>query len=265
MGRLAAYVAGEVGCRNYPRRRLAASARDRDGVGYSASILQVPLSPIPPRGLSASRSQTGTTVGFEGFEGGEPGARSQRPALNQCGSYAFAAISFRYTRGPAVRSTTRVSPGLARAIRRTTIRHYHTWAWVDAAYIWITPMRSRGEPCSILPRPLRLIWLGDRLSRTPPCLQCIVPLRKEDCTMNTTHLTAEPLNVGATEIGARRLGQVHILQTKSLTTKPPELGREPPPDPGVHRLKAAPSRRPRKRASPRIGLIQTVLRLHFSR
>src|SRR4249920_1058021 len=108
MGRLAAYVAGEVGCRNYPRRRLAASARDRDGVGYSASILQVPLSPIPPRGLSASRSQTGTTVGFEGFEGGEPGARSQRPALNQCGSYAFAAISFRYTRGPAVRSTTRV-------------------------------------------------------------------------------------------------------------------------------------------------------------
>jgi hypothetical protein len=76
MGRLAAYVAGEVGCRIYPRRSLAASARDRDGVGYSASILQVPLSPIPPRGLSASRSQTGTTVGFEGFEGGEPGARS---------------------------------------------------------------------------------------------------------------------------------------------------------------------------------------------
>ena len=190
MGRLAAYVAGEVGCRNYPRRRLAPSARDRAGVGYSASILQVPLSPIPPRGLSASRLQTGTTVGFEGFEGGEPGARSQRLALNQWG-----------------------------------------------------------------------LWLGDRLSRTPPCLQCIVPLRKEeDCTMNTTHLTAEPLNVGATEIGARRLGQVHILQTKSLTTKPPELGREPPPDPGVHRLKAAPSRRPRKRASPRIGLIQTVLR-----
>ena len=75
-----------------------------------------------------------------------------------------------------------------------------------------------------------------------------------------SHETAEPLNVGATEIGARRLGQVHILQTKSLTTKPPELGREPPPDPGVHRLKAAPSRRPRKKASPRIGLLQTVLR-----
>jgi hypothetical protein len=51
MGRLAAYVAGEVGCRIYPRRSLAASARDRDGVGYSASILQVPLSPIPPRGF----------------------------------------------------------------------------------------------------------------------------------------------------------------------------------------------------------------------
>ena len=45
MGRLAAYAAGEVGCRNYPRRRLPPSARDRAGVGYSASILQVPLSP----------------------------------------------------------------------------------------------------------------------------------------------------------------------------------------------------------------------------
>ena len=89
MGRLAAYAAGEVGCRNYPRRRLAPSARDRDGVGYSASILEVPLSPIPPRGLSASRLQTGTTVGFEGFEGGERGARSQRSALNQCGSNVF--------------------------------------------------------------------------------------------------------------------------------------------------------------------------------
>ena len=78
--------------------------------------------------------------------------------------------------------------------------------------------------------------------------------------MNTTHLTAEPLNAGAPEIGAPRLGQVHILQAKSLTTKPAELGREPPPHPGVHRLKAAPSRRPRKRDSPRIGLIQIVLR-----
>ena len=31
MGRLAAHVAIEVGCRNYPRRRLAPSARDRAG------------------------------------------------------------------------------------------------------------------------------------------------------------------------------------------------------------------------------------------
>ena len=78
--------------------------------------------------------------------------------------------------------------------------------------------------------------------------------------MNTTRLTAEPLNVGAPEIGAPRLGWVHALQAKSLTTKPAEIGGEPPPDPGVHRLKAAPPRRPRKRDSPRIGLIQTVLR-----
>jgi hypothetical protein len=57
--------------------------------------------------------------------------------------------------------------------------------------------------------------------------------------MNTTHLTAEPLNVRAPEIGAPSLGQVHTLQAKSLRTKRAELGGEPPPDPGVHRLKAA--------------------------
>ena len=57
--------------------------------------------------------------------------------------------------------------------------------------------------------------------------------------MNNTQLTAVPLNVGAPETGAPRLGQVHILQAKSLTTKPAEMGEEPPPDPGVHRLKAA--------------------------
>jgi hypothetical protein len=78
--------------------------------------------------------------------------------------------------------------------------------------------------------------------------------------MNANRFTAEPLNVGAPEIGAPRLGQVHALQAKSLTTKPAEIGGEPPPDPGVHRLKAAPSRRPRKRDRPRIDLIQTVLR-----
>jgi hypothetical protein len=69
-------AAGRVG-RNYPCRRLAPSARDCAGVGYSASILQVSLSPISSRGLSARRVQIGTMVGFEGFEGGERGARSQ--------------------------------------------------------------------------------------------------------------------------------------------------------------------------------------------
>jgi hypothetical protein len=72
-------------------------------------------------------------------------------------------------------------------------------------------------------------------------------------------LTTEPLAVAAPHMGASRLGQVHKLQAEALTTKPAELGEEPPPDPGVHRLKAAPSRRPRKRDSPRITLIQTVL------
>jgi hypothetical protein len=70
--------------------------------------------------------------------------------------------------------------------------------------------------------------------------------------------TAEPLTSAAPQISTPRLGQA--LHAEPLTTKPPELGREPRPDPGVHRLKAAPSRRPRKRDSPRIGLIQIVLR-----
>jgi hypothetical protein len=73
-------------------------------------------------------------------------------------------------------------------------------------------------------------------------------------------LTAEPLTCAAPQIGTPRLGQVHTLHAKPLATKPPELGGEPPPDPGVHRIKAAPPRRRRKRESPRIGLIQTVLR-----
>jgi hypothetical protein len=72
--------------------------------------------------------------------------------------------------------------------------------------------------------------------------------------------TAEPLTGTAPRISTRRFGQMHTLHAEPLTTKPPELGRESHPDPGVHRLKAAPSRRPRKRDSPRIGLIQTVLR-----
>ena len=77
MGRLAAYVAGEVGCRNI---RAAASLRQRATVMASAIRLPSYKShspPIPPRGLSASQLQTRTTVGFEGFEGGERGVRSQ--------------------------------------------------------------------------------------------------------------------------------------------------------------------------------------------
>ena len=78
-------------------------------------------------------------------------------------------------------------------------------------------------------------------------------------TLDSRHdFTAEPLTSAAPQISTPRLGQA--LHAEPLTTKPPELGREPPPDPGVHRLKAAPSRRSRKRDSPRIGLIQTVLR-----
>ena len=76
MGRLAAYD-WRGGLQELSAPPPPPSARDRAGVGYSASILQVPLSPIPPRGLSARRLQTGTMVGFEGFEGGERGARSQ--------------------------------------------------------------------------------------------------------------------------------------------------------------------------------------------
>ena len=71
---------------------------------------------------------------------------------------------------------------------------------------------------------------------------------------------AEPLTSAAPQIGTSRLGQVHALHAEPLTTKPPELRGEPAPNPGVHRLKAAPSRRPRKRDSFRIALIQTVLR-----
>jgi hypothetical protein len=44
----------------------------------------------------------------------------KRSALIQCGSNVFAAISFRYTRGPAVR-TTEESGGAARRGRRLRI------------------------------------------------------------------------------------------------------------------------------------------------
>jgi hypothetical protein len=66
-----------------------------------------------------------TTVGFEGFEGGEPGARSQRPALNQCGSTVFAAISFRTRVARLHAQSRKFLRELPRAIQqRATIRRY---------------------------------------------------------------------------------------------------------------------------------------------
>ena len=68
------------------------------------------------------------------------------------------------------------------------------------------------------------------------------------------------LTPGAPDLGAPILGQVHVLGAKSLTTGPSAIGDEPLPPPGVHRLKAAISKRRRRRSSPMIKLIQTVLR-----
>jgi hypothetical protein len=79
--------------------------------------------------------------------------------------------------------------------------------------------------------------------------------------MESINLTAEPLNSGAPGMGAPNLTQVHALQAKALTTKPPQMGGELPPEPDVHHLKAVPPTRRRKRDRPRIDLIQTVLRL----
>jgi hypothetical protein len=61
--------------------------------------------------------------------------------------------------------------------------------------------------------------------------------------MNTTHLTAKSLTVGAPEIGAPRLGQVHVLQAAT----------------GVHHLKAT-LKQARNRVKFMIELIQTALR-----
>ena len=72
--------------------------------------------------------------------------------------------------------------------------------------------------------------------------------------------TAERLTSAAPQISTPWLGQVHTLHAEPLATQPPALGVEPPPDPGVHHLKAAPSRRSRNRDNPRIRLIQAVLR-----
>jgi hypothetical protein len=72
--------------------------------------------------------------------------------------------------------------------------------------------------------------------------------------------TDKPLTAEASQFGTPRFGLVHALRAKPLTTKPPDIGREPPPPPGVHNLKAGPSKRSRKRSSPTIQRIQTVLR-----
>jgi hypothetical protein len=73
-------------------------------------------------------------------------------------------------------------------------------------------------------------------------------------------LTDEPPADGASQISTPRFGLVDALQAESLTVKPPDIGREPPPPTGVHNLKAALSKRSRKRSSPNLQLIRTVLR-----
>ena len=118
MDRLAVYAAGELGCRNYPCRRLAPSARDCAGVGYSASILQVSLSPIPPRAYQRAGYKPVPWSVLRVLKVVSVARALKRSALNQSASNVFAAISFRYTRGPAVRTMTQVSSGLARAIRQ---------------------------------------------------------------------------------------------------------------------------------------------------
>lgn len=81
-------------------------------------------------------------------------------------------------------------------------------------------------------------------------LKSLTPSRRKP---RNHRLTDEPLTGGASQISTP-------LQAQPLTTKPPDIGREPPPPPGVHHLKAAPSKRSRKRSSPNFQLIRTVLR-----
>ena len=54
------------------------------------------------------------------------------------------------------------------------------WARLISSFVpefdrtpWITPMLFRGEPCSILPAPLRPICLKAPVSRLPLRLKCI--------------------------------------------------------------------------------------------
>jgi hypothetical protein len=68
---------------------------------------------------------------------------------------------------------------------------------------------------------------------------------------------AKPLTTGAPQISAPHLGLV--LHAKPLATKPPDIGRQPPSPPGVHRLEAAPYKRSRKRTPYMLDLIRSVL------
>ena len=88
-------------------------------------------------------------------------------------------------------------------------------------------------------------------------LKSLTPSRRKP---RNHRLTDEPLTGGASQISTPRFGLVHALQAEPLTTKPPDIGREQPPPPGVHHLKAAPSKRSRKRSSPNLQLIRPVLR-----
>jgi hypothetical protein len=89
------------------------------------------------------------------------------------------------------------------------------------------------------------------------------PRRKLRTTRRKPHqrqLASGSLTTGAPDIGAPILGQVHVLKPKSLTAGPSAIGGEPLPPPGVHRLKAAIPKQRRRRSSPMIEMIRTVLR-----
>jgi hypothetical protein len=108
------------------RRRLAPSARDGDG-GLFGFHLRSPTLPIPPRGSSASRLQTGTTFGFEGFEGGERCAHvvCAEPMWLKC----LCRDQLPIYAWPAVPLGNKLSARLARAIRqRATIISLTAWA-----------------------------------------------------------------------------------------------------------------------------------------
>jgi hypothetical protein len=68
----------------------------------------------------------------------------------------------------------------------------------------------------------------------------------------------KPLTTGAPQIN-NAPQMTLVLHAKPLVTKPPDIGGEPPPPPGVHRLQAARFKRFRKRASFMIDLIRSVL------